>query len=289
MREEETTVGVVRIGVRVRVLVVLPVVAHPHVQAVLAGQRVQPQQEHFEWRARLERAMRPQPMGAHRNAQPGAVHQGDGWPIRVTKDRWVCYAGTQCLERGMRDAPSIIRVRNGSRNCVKLVLLELTPYILTVQRGFPVWHAEGGQQQAVGGQRVQHHKTDGIRPDDAPAEREIGTNVRWQNWRLGAQLPQLGISTDTCVMLMLFVVMVMVLMVVRLLVVVIVVLLLVAAVTRRRGNERLAVGQRQRRTFGIEGILRTEARCLVACAAGAMSHLIGHIGGGRHGWSSSVQ
>lgn len=44
VRKPEAAIGVVRVGVGVRVLVMLPVVTHPDPEAVLAGQRVHVQQ-----------------------------------------------------------------------------------------------------------------------------------------------------------------------------------------------------------------------------------------------------
>lgn len=78
MREKESSVGIVRIRIGIGVLVMLPVITYPNVQAILTGERVQPQQYDLDGTVRFERAMRPQSMCAHCHAQTGQIDERNG-------------------------------------------------------------------------------------------------------------------------------------------------------------------------------------------------------------------
>lgn len=68
VREEETTRGVVGIGVSLRVFVVDAMVASPMVGGILEGNRVEDDQNHSQGPLGLVGAMRPQTMGTGGNA-----------------------------------------------------------------------------------------------------------------------------------------------------------------------------------------------------------------------------
>jgi len=68
VRVEEPAVRVVRVSVRVRVLVVQPVVAHPVVDAVLDADRLEQGEDDAQRQLGLVRVMRPQPVRAGRHA-----------------------------------------------------------------------------------------------------------------------------------------------------------------------------------------------------------------------------
>lgn len=68
VREEEAAICIVRIGIRVRVLVMLAMVSNPDPEAILSGQGVHVKEEYFDSSIRLERSMGPESMGAHCNA-----------------------------------------------------------------------------------------------------------------------------------------------------------------------------------------------------------------------------
>lgn len=99
MRKEKSPICIVRIGVRIGVFMVLPMISHPNIQTVLVtqekkltryrkkkknyfnfstnltGQRVQPQEKYSEWQFGLERSMRPQTVRTHCDAQSRSVNQ----------------------------------------------------------------------------------------------------------------------------------------------------------------------------------------------------------------------
>ncbi|GLH16445.1 uncharacterized protein GBIM_20714 [Gryllus bimaculatus] len=73
VREEEAAAGVVRVGVRLAVLVVHAVVAHPLVDVVLEGQRVDHHEEEAERPLGLVRAVTPQAVGAGGDGHGGQL------------------------------------------------------------------------------------------------------------------------------------------------------------------------------------------------------------------------
>ena len=68
MCKEESPARVVRVRVRLAVLVVHPVVAHPHVDGVLGRDAVGQHEEEAERGPSLEGAVRPQAVGARGDA-----------------------------------------------------------------------------------------------------------------------------------------------------------------------------------------------------------------------------
>lgn len=64
MSKEESSLGIVRVGVRLTELVMDPVVSDPDVDGVLSGHAVGHDQEEAEGQTGLERAMSPESMSS---------------------------------------------------------------------------------------------------------------------------------------------------------------------------------------------------------------------------------
>ena len=77
--EEEAPVGIVRVSVRVRVLVVLSVVTDPHPETVLAGQCVHIEQEDPNPLVRLEGPVRKEAMSPHGDALARGIEDPECW------------------------------------------------------------------------------------------------------------------------------------------------------------------------------------------------------------------
>lgn len=73
--EEEAAIRVVRIRVRVRVFVVLPMVAHPNPEAILSGQSVHVEEEGAHPEVGFEGAMGPEAMRSHRDSLARGVDE----------------------------------------------------------------------------------------------------------------------------------------------------------------------------------------------------------------------